>query len=144
MNPTKTVYTEVIKHFEGLRLKAYKCPANVWTIGYGHTKTAKQGLIITESKADELLAMDLEDAERAVQKYVKVDINQNQFDALVSFVFNLGTGNFRSSTLLKKLNQEDYSDAASEFLRWNKAGGKLLTGLVRRRKAESNLFIGVL
>jgi lysozyme len=139
----QTVNYEIIKQFEGLRLEAYKCPADVWTIGYGHTNKVKQGDVITEGEADILLALDVQEAERAVSSYVDVDINQNQFDALVSFVYNLGAGNFKSSTLLKKLNQGDYLGAANEFHRWNKAGGKVLRGLVRRREAEANLFIGV-
>lgn len=138
-----TCNIEIIKRYEGLRLKTYKCPAGVLTIGYGHTKTAKQGQVITEDYAVELLRLDIADAERAVNKYVKAPINQNQFDALSSFVFNLGSGNFRSSTLLKKLNARDYLGAANEFKRWNKAGGKVLNGLVRRRESEANLFIGV-
>ena len=139
----QTVNYEIIKEFEGLRLEAYKCPADVWTIGYGHTNKVKQGDAITTGEAEVLLALDVQEAERAVNAYVDVDINQNQFDALVSFVYNLGAGNFKSSTLLRKLNQGDYLGAANEFERWNKAGGKVLNGLVRRRKAESNLFIGV-
>jgi lysozyme len=139
----QTVNYEIIKQFEGLRLEAYKCPADVWTIGYGHTNKVKPGDAITEGEADILLALDVQEAERAVSSYVDVDINQNQFDALVSFVYNLGAGNFKSSTLLKKLNQGDYLGAANEFQRWNKAGGKVLRGLVRRREAEANLFIGV-
>ena len=139
----QTVNYEIIKQFEGLRLEAYKCPADVWTIGYGHTNKVKSGDAITEGEADILLALDVQEAERAVSSYVDVDINQNQFDALVSFVYNLGAGNFKSSTLLKKLNQGDYLGAANEFHRWNKAGGKVLRGLVRRREAEANLFIGV-
>lgn len=139
----KTVNYEIIKDFEGLELEAYKCPADVLTIGYGHTKKVSAGDVITEGEADILLALDVQDAERAVNAYVDVDINQNQFDALVSFVYNLGAGNFKSSTLLRKLNQGDYLGAANEFQRWNKAGGKVLRGLVRRREAEANLFIGV-
>ena len=139
----QTVNYEIIKHFEGLRLEAYKCPADVWTIGYGHANKVKPGDVITTGEADILLALDVQEAERAVNAYVDVVINQNQFDALVSFVYNLGAGNFKSSTLLKKLNQGDYLGAANEFHRWNKAGGKVLRGLVRRREAEANLFIGV-
>lgn len=139
----KTVNKEIVKEFEGLRLEAYKCPADAWTIGYGHTLGVIPGDVITEKEAEILLAEDLEDAESAVNEYVKVKLNQNQFDALVSFVYNLGAGNFKSSTLLRKLNAGDYLGAANEFKRWNKAGGKVLNGLVRRRAAECNLFIGV-
>lgn len=139
----RTVNYEIIKEFEGLRLEAYKCPADVWTIGYGHTRGVIPGDVITKKEAEAFLSEDVEDAESAVNEYVNVKLNQNQFDALVSFVYNLGAGNFKSSTLLRKLNQGDYLGAANEFERWNKAGGKVLNGLVRRRKAESNLFIGV-
>lgn len=133
----------IIKLSEGLRLEAYLCPAGVWTIGYGHTKGVKKGDFITLEEAEMLLREDVKDAENAVNKYVKVGINQNQFDALVSFVFNLGSGNFKTSTLLRKLNTGDYLGAANEFKRWNKAGGKVLNGLVKRREDEANLFIGV-
>lgn len=139
----KTVNKEIIKEFEGLRLEAYKCPADVWTIGYGHTRAVFPGDAITEKEADAFLSEDLEDAEDAVNAYVDVELNQNQFDALVSFVYNLGSGNFKSSTLLRKLNGGDYLGAANEFKRWNKAGGIVLNGLIRRRDAEANLFIGV-
>ena len=139
----KTKNTAVIKHYEGLQLKAYKCPAGVWTIGYGHTRGVKECDVITEKQADLYLLDDLRDAENAVNIHTKVKLNQNQFDALVSFVYNLGSGNFKSSTLLKKLNAGDYIGAANEFKRWNKAGGKVLNGLVKRRASETNLFIGV-
>ncbi|WP_417764674.1 lysozyme [Shewanella chilikensis] len=138
----KTVNKEIIKEFEGLRLEAYKCPADVWTIGYGHTRAVVPGDVITEKEAEDFLSEDVEDAEDAVNAYVDVKLNQNQFDALVSFVYNLGAGNFRSSTLLRKLNAGDYLGAANEFKRWNKSGGVTLNGLVRRREAEANLFIG--
>ena len=132
---------ELIKQFEGCKLKAYLCPAGVWTIGYGHTATAKQGMTITQAKAVELLKSDLARFEASVNAYVKVPINQNQFDALVSFSFNVGSGALKSSTLLRKLNARDYNGAAEEFKRWNKAGGKVLAGLVKRREAERALFL---
>ena len=138
----KTQNADIIKHHEGLVLHAYLCPAGVPTIGYGHTGGVSMGDVITEKKADELLKKDLRSAEYAVNKYVNVDLNQNQFDALVSFVFNLGAGNFKSSTLLRKLNFSDYDGAASEFKRWNKAGGRVLAGLTKRRLAEEKLFRG--
>lgn len=131
----------LIKQFEGCILTAYKCPAGVWTIGYGHTKNVKSGMKITSSKATELLIDDLKTYESYVNKYVKVKLNQNQFDALVSFTFNCGAGALKSSTLLKKLNKGDYTGAANELLRWNKASGKVLAGLTRRRKAEKALFL---
>ena len=131
----------LIKEFEGCKLSAYKCPAGVWTIGYGHTKNVKQGMKITNEHATNLLKDDLKTYEGYVNKYVKVKLNQNQFDALVSFTFNCGGGALKSSTLLKKLNKGDYTGAANELLRWNKAGGKVLAGLTRRRKAEKTLFL---
>lgn len=139
----KTVNTEIIKRYEGLRLEAYLCPAGVWTIGYGHTRGVKPGDKCTKEQANDYLLDDLRDAENAVNVMVKSSLNQNQFDALVSFVYNLGSGNFKDSTLLRKLNERDYLGAANEFKRWNKAGGKVLNGLIKRRESEANLFIGV-
>ena len=131
---------DIIKASEGLRLTAYRCPADVWTIGYGHTKGVKPGDKCTVSQADQYLREDCSDAEWAVNAQVTVPINQNQFDALVSFVFNLGGTNLKTSTLLQKLNGADYVGAALEFPRWNKAGSKVLPGLVKRRAAEQTLF----
>ena len=129
------------KQFEGCELKAYQDQVGVWTIGYGHTGTdVKKGLTITEEQASILLAADVAWAVTCVNKSVKVAINQNQFDALVDFVFNLGCANLGQSTLLRLLNEGQYSDAAKEFLRWNRAGGKVVAGLTRRRQAEMDLF----
>ena len=131
----------LIKSFEGCKLTAYKCPAGVWTIGYGHTKGVKQGMKISQLQADTYLKNDLKTYENYVSKYVKVTLNQNQFDALVSFTFNCGGGALKSSTLLKKLNNGDYTGAANELLRWNKSNGKELAGLTKRRKTEKALFL---
>ena len=131
----------LIKEFEGLRLQAYKCPADRWTIGYGHTADVSANDVITEAQAVSLLCQDVAECERAVNQYVHVPLTQNQFDTLVSFVFNLGVGNFRHSTLLKKLNAGDDDGAAQEFGRWIHVGGKALPGLVRRREAERALFL---
>jgi len=132
---------ELTKQFEGCELKAYQDQVGVWTIGYGHTGTdVKKGLTITEEQASTLLAADVAWAVTCVNKSVKVAINQNQFDALVDFVFNLGCANLGQSTLLRLLNAGDSSDAAKEFLRWNRAGGKVVAGLTRRRQAEMDLF----
>ncbi|MEG2347239.1 MAG: lysozyme [Cetobacterium sp.] len=131
---------DLIKSFEGLYLEAYKCPAGVWTIGWGTTKGVTPGMKITKEKAEELLRGDLVKFEAAVERNVKVPINQNMFDSLVSFTYNLGEGNLKSSTLLKKLNAKDYYGTSQEFQRWNKAGGKVLNGLIRRREAERDLF----
>ncbi len=132
----------LIKSFEGLELKAYKDSVGVLTVGYGSTGPhVYEGLVITEEQAEAMLKSDVSRFERGVTELVKVPLNQNQFDALVSFSFNLGLGNLKSSTLLRKLNASDYSGAANEFLRWNKAGGKVLNGLTRRREAEKKLFL---
>ena len=137
MNPA----IPLIKEFEGCKLKAYKCPADVWTIGYGHTDGVKEGDEITQQEADRLLASDVELFTTGVQRLVHSDINRNQLGALVSFSFNLGLGNLRHSTLLRMVNAGDFVGAANQFLRWNKAGGKILSGLVRRREAERQLFL---
>lgn len=131
---------ELIKEFEGCKLKAYQDSVGVWTIGYGHTKGVNKGDSITQKQADQYLIEDLADAENAVNRLVKVEINQDMFDALVSFTFNLGVGNLQSSTLLRLLNQGKYSESAEQFVRWVFAGGKKLDGLVRRRNAEQKLF----
>ncbi|QGG11663.1 lysozyme [Enterobacter cancerogenus] len=133
----------LIKHFEGLRLQAYQCSAGVWTIGYGHTCGVRPGDIIDEAQAGIFLRQDVAASESTVMRFVTTALNQHQFDALVSFVFNLGSGNFAASTLLKKLNASDYAGAADEFPRWVHAAGKPLLGLVRRREAERNLFMDV-
>ena len=136
----------LIKEFEGCSLAAYRCPAGVWTIGYGHTgkvdgKAVSLGMRITQTKAAQLLREDLASFEAAVNAAVKTLITQNMFDALVSFSYNCGAGALRNSTLLRKLNAGDYLGAADEFPKWNKAGGKVLNGLVRRREAERKLFL---
>ncbi len=130
----------LIKHFEGCELQAYKCPAGVWTIGYGHIKTAHEGKVITQEQADEMLVEEMEEYEGYINRAVKVELNQNQFDAMVSWVYNLGNGNLGASTLLKVLNMGDYAGVPAQMLRWNKAGGKVLEGLTRRRQAEADLF----
>jgi lysozyme len=133
---------DLIKSFEGLRLSAYKCPADVWTIGFGTTAGVKPGQAITKERAEELLREDVKRFEAQVLRLVKVPLTQGQHDALVSFVYNLGAGNLSNSTLLRLLNAGDYAGAAAQFDRWNKAGGKVLAGLVRRRAAERALFEG--
>lgn len=129
---------------EGLRLTAYPDPGtggDPWTIGYGHTGAdVHPGLVITKDKAEQLLRADVRTAEAAVKRLVKVQLSQNQYDALVDFVFNVGEGNFAYSTLLKLLNQGNFKAASLQFDRWNKAGGKILNGLIRRRDNEEALF----
>jgi len=132
---------ELIKKYEGCKLNAYLCPANVWTIGYGHTKNVKEGDKITQEMAEQLLVNDLQQFENAVNAYCLRALTQNQFDALISFVFNLGSVAFRASTLLKRINANQMELAALEFERWNKAGGKVLEGLTKRRKDEKALFL---
>lgn len=132
--------TELIRAFEGLELKAYKCPAGVLTIGYGHTKTVTAGMVITEEEAEALLREDLLWVEETINNKVTVPLTQSQYDALASFIYNVGSGAFTKSTLLRKLNTGDYVGASAEFKRWNKADGRVLKGLVRRRKAEQELF----
>ena len=130
----------LIKEFEGIRLKAYKCPGGVWTIGYGHTAGVKPGMVITEAQAEEYLKADLIAFERYLNG-LGLDLNQNQFDALISFIYNVGTGNFSSSTLLCKVrvNPQDNS-IMDEFHRWVYSKGRVLPGLQRRRLAEMKLY----
>lgn len=139
---------ELIKQFEGISLVPYLCPANIPTIGWGNTfyenmeKVTMQDGPITREKADSLFNfLVTTNFVNVVNRLVIVDINQNQFDALVSFVYNLGSGNFEKSTLLKKVNQSDFISASLEFEKWNKANGKILKGLTKRRLAEKELFL---
>ena len=131
---------ELIKHFEGCELEAYKCPAGVWTIGYGHIKGVSEGMSITQEQAEQMLLDELKEYENYINEIVTVNLSQNQFDALVSWVYNLGPANLKSSTLLKVLNSGDYAGVPDQIERWNKAGGKVLQGLIRTRLAESSLF----
>lgn len=140
----------LIKGFEGCRLTAYPDPGTggaPWTIGYGWThpidgKPVKPGMTIDQETADRLLKTGLVSYENDVLKLVRVKLTKGQFDALVSFAYNVGSRALSTSTLLKKLNAGDIKGAADEFLRWNKAGGKVLNGLTRRREAERALFLG--
>ena len=129
--------------FEGVRLTAYQDQVGVWTIGYGHTgPDVVPGLTITQDQANSLLMGDVASAAAAVNRLVTVPLNQDQFDALVDFVFNLGVGNFQSSTLLRELNASSFADAAAQFERWDRAGGVEVAGLLRRRQGEAQLFQG--
>lgn len=131
-----------IKEHEGLRLQAYlPTPNDVWTIGYGHTSTAKKGMVITEERAEALLRQDIAWVEDAINKNVVVPLTQNQYDALASLIYNIGAGAFSKSTLLRLLNTGDYEGAANQFPRWNKQKGKVLKGLTRRREEERQLFL---
>ncbi len=131
---------DLIKKAEGYRAKAYYCPAGILTIGYGHTRGVKVGMIITEAEAERLLQSDLESAEKTVSQALP-ELTQYQFDALVSFVFNLGADNFLNSTLLKKIKaRATRAEICQQFNRWVFSGHTRLEGLVKRRKAESDLF----
>ncbi len=130
----------LIKKFEGCELESYRCSANVATIGYGHTKDVSDGDTCTQEEADQMLAEDLEEFEDYVDKLVTVDLDQNQFDALVAWTFNLGPTNLKSSTMLKVLNEGKHENVPGEMRRWNKAGGETLEGLIRRREAEGLLW----
>ena len=144
---TGTKGIELIKAFEGFRSKPYKCPAGIPTIGYGATfypggkKVTMADAPITEEQGTELLQSMLVNFEKYVDSYCRDDINQNQFDALVSFAYNLGPANLKSSTLLKKVNANPEDKTIRvEFMKWVKAGGKTLQGLVKRRTAEADLY----
>lgn len=130
----------LIKTFEGCKLAAYKCPAGIWTIGYGRTTGVKRGDTCSQEQADEWLVEEYDAFEREVLNLIKVPLTSNQLGALVSFTYNLGVHSLKESTLRRLLNEGDYEGAASQFARWNRAGGRILNGLVRRRAAEAALF----
>ena len=137
----------LIKTFEGFRSEPYFCSAMVATIGYGSTWSFDGSRVtlshprINETEAKELLLREIRNSEKAVDRLIKVKLNENEFSALCSFVYNLGSGNLQSSTLRAKLNRDDYEGAANEFPKWRRAGGKVLKGLVLRRKMEQDLFL---
>lgn len=137
---------ELIKEFEGFRSKAYKCSAGVWTVGYGHTSAAGAPVVgpmtkVTLAQGEDILRRDLATFEEAVGSAVRVELTPNQFSALVSFCFNVGAGAFRGSSVLKAVNAKQFADVPRRLALWNKAGGKVLPGLVRRRAAEAALFL---
>ena len=140
MTPATQAALPIIKRWEGLRLKSYLCPANVWTIGYGTTKDVKPGMTITEAEAERMLAEDVAEFEKGVRAAVKVPLADHQLAALISFAYNVGLGAFRTSTLLRLVNKSEFDSAAKQFDRWTKGGGKVLPGLVKRRAAERELF----
>jgi lysozyme len=135
---------DLIKEFEGLRLNAYLCPAGVWTIGYGHTRTARAGMRITKDQADMLLADDITRVVSSMMRHIRVPLDNHQYGALVSFVFNVGIGAFLGSSLLRLLNENRHDLVPQQLMRWNKAtiDGKRveLPGLTRRRAAEAQLW----
>lgn len=132
---------QFVKDREGLRLKAYDDGGGVWTIGYGHVKGVKKGQVINTATAEKLLKSDLAEFEGAVDALVNVELTQNQFNALVSFAFNVGVGAFRKSTLLKVLNQGEYGKVPNELSKWVKDNGKVVQGLVKRRALEAAMFM---
>jgi lysozyme len=138
---------DLIKQFEGLKLKPYLCPANIATVGFGNTyypdgtKVKLTDPAITAQKAEELLKFLVQSYEKGVDSFCRDDINQNQFDALTSFAYNVGVGNLQKSTLIKKVNLNPNDPAIRiEFMKWNKGAGKVLAGLTRRRQAEADLY----
>ena len=145
MRPISQAAIDLVKRFEGFSPTRYVCSGGKLTIGYGHVITKAHikdfEKPITEQRARQILMMDMTYAQQAVDRLVKVPLTQNQFDALVSFVFNIGEGAFAASTLLRYLNKGRYQEAAVEFMRWIHAGGKRLDGLIRRRRAEQELFL---
>lgn len=137
---------DLIKRFEGCKLKAYKCPANVWTIGFGNTfyedgTKVKEGDVITQERADQLFDVIISDFVRMTDALVKSNVTENNFSALVSFTFNVGTGNLSKSTLLRKVNANPKDPSIrTEFMKWTRANNVVLRGLVRRREAEAKLY----
>jgi lysozyme len=136
---------DMIKAHEGLRLKAYKCPSGVWTVGYGHTSAAgspfvKPDMTIDEAEAERILRSDLAKFEAVVKRLVKVSLTNNQYSAIVSFVYNVGETNFAKSSVLKCINAKQFDLVPAKLALWNKGGGKVLKGLVRRRAEEGALF----
>jgi lysozyme len=132
----------LIKHFEGCELEAYLCPAEVWTIGYGHTLDVKKDDVIDQEAAEALLIEDLEEYEGYVTSLVEIELQQHQFDALVAWTFNLGPQSLKESTMLNRINYGPLSDVSFQMQRWNRAGGKVLDGLIKRRKAEALMWEG--
>lgn len=130
----------LIKQWEGCKLTAYKCPAGVWTIGYGHTRTAREGMTITQAQAESLLREDLRVFEAAVTDAVDVDLSDNQFAALVSWAYNIGVGAMRRSSLIRRLNAGEYDAVPNELAKWSRVKGKAVKGLSNRRAAEAGLW----
>lgn len=140
---------DIIRHYEGFSSVPYKCPAGIWTLGYGSTRDTDGKPItmshhpITEFEATNLMLSTLKTYEDAVNRYVTVNINQNQFDALVDFAYNCGAQNLRTSTLLRLVNKRDFMGASEQFTKWIYGGGHILPGLVKRRLSEKALFLTI-
>jgi len=145
MKPSEKCYA-LIKHFEGCKMQAYQCSAGIWTIGYGNTffengRPVKKGDTITKGRADSMVKYVVEKFAISVDQMVKRHIHQHEFDALVSFCYNVGVGNLEKSTLLRKVNMNaPLEEIEAEFMRWNKSKGQVLPGLTKRRKAEAALY----
>ena len=143
---TNAAALDIITSFEGFSSESYQCPAGVWTIGYGSTRcpdgsrVTQDTAAFTEAEALEWVRHELAHTEYDVARLVRVPLTENQFGALVSFTYNVGSGNLKASTLRQKLNRGDFEGASLEFPKWRRAGGKILRGLVRRREAEKQLF----
>lgn len=135
-----TLLAKLIHAEEGCRLTAYLDQGGIWTIGWGHTQGVKEGDVISQTQADQLFLEDISDEVGYVSYYVKTSLNDNQFAALVSLVYNIGAGNFSKSTLLKDLNNNDLAGAASQFLVWDIVNGEKNAGLLARRQKEQTLF----
>ena len=136
---------ELIKFFEGCELESYKCSGAVWTIGYGKTSGVKEGDTCTQDEAEQYLADDLFEFEKIVHKHVNVPLKQHEFDALVSWTYNLGGGSLKTSTLLIRINDNNHRswvDIPHQIKRWNRAGGEVLDGLVKSREAEAKMWLG--
>lgn len=136
---------DLIKRYEGWRANAYRDAVGIWTIGYGHTSMAGHpkvtaGLKITQAEGDAILARDVEKFATGVARLIKVPLKDNQFSALVSFAFNVGLGAFEGSSVLKYVNHSNFAGVPGRLKLWNKAGGKTLPGLVKRRAAEGKMF----
>ena len=132
----------LIKDFEGFRTHAYQDSVGVWTIGYGHTKGVTPDMVITDEQGEEMLAEELKEYETYVDTLVKVPLHQYQYDALVSWTYNLGPTKLKSSTMLRVLNEGNYEEVPTQMKRWDKAGGQVLAGLTKRREAEAAMFEG--
>ena len=142
MSPSSAA-VDLVARWEGFEPHAYRCPAGVWTLGYGTTRGVVEGMSITEPEARSLLSRDLDGAGRAVERLTPRILQQHQFDALCSFVYNLGQGAYLGSRLRRRILQDRFRAAAAEFLRWRFAGGRELYGLLRRRLEEQSMFMGV-
>ena len=138
---TNKACIDIIREFEGVRLDAYQGPAGYWLIGYGHKAGVNPEMKITQERANKYLQEDLADFENSIRRNVKVPVTQNEFSAMVCLAYNIGSGNFKNSTVLKEINQGNRKAAADAFLMWNKVRGQVNSHQVKRRKLERDLFV---